>query len=169
MNKGFTLLETLVTVFIVAMVIAWAVPSLLTLTKLARLEAAAQQSYGLLRMARSDAIKTGQTRYVQWQQEGARWCVQVSKHLNCDCLRSTCEVGAPHLSSDDFPGVTLTHVAFAQGNHTLFDGLRGMTEGHAGRVTFAVADLEQELSVVLSRLGRVRFCQFGGLTRHARC
>jgi type IV fimbrial biogenesis protein FimT len=174
MKKGFTLIETLVTLIVVALLLGWGVPSLLQVMHSARLKSAAHQTYGLLRLARSEAIKQGEPRFVHWYQDKQRWCVTISADQACNCLQESCQLNQQRrtLYSDDFPGISLSEVVFARGSFTKFDGLRGLAEGYAGRVSFTSNDAtanSPQLRVTLSRLGRLRFCQLGGIAGYKPC
>ncbi len=175
-KNGFTLLELMVTLAILAIVLGVGVPSMLEIARNARLQGAAQESYALLQYARSDALRTGTDRFVVWSSASGNWCAVVSDRNDCNCLSEDCSIDGilRQQNSTDFTDVTLAGAAFSAGSYTRFDGMRGLAEGHAGSVSYqlpssgegAVAD---EVRIIISGLGRVRQCQVGGVGSYPAC
>lgn len=165
-SAGFSLLELLVTLAVLGLIVAVGVPSMLQLYRQSQLQGVAQETYALLQYARSDAIASGETRYVVWQGSGANWCAAVAPVATCDCLTSTCAINGVSrvLQAADYSTVGLQSAVFAAGNYTAFDGLRGLAEGHAGTVAYGYRDNTpaSEVRAIVSTLGRVRLCQTGG-------
>lgn len=168
-QSGYSLLELLITLAVLAVIITAGVPTFLNMLENSRATSAAQETYALLQYARSDALRAGETRYVVWQQSEPLWCVAVATTADCDCLTETCAIDGVErrLDSEDFGQVSLVSAAFVSGSYTAFDGLRGLAEGNAGTVTYGLNSAQQNLDqsrVVVSTLGRVRMCQTGAVS-----
>jgi len=166
--SGYSLLELLITLAVLAVIITAGVPAFLNMLENSRATSAAQETYALLQYARSDALRSGETRYVVWQQNDPQWCVAVATTSDCDCLTASCAIDGVErrLDSEDFGQVTLLSAAFVGGSYTGFDGLRGLAEGNAGTVTYglnAAQEAVDQSRVVVSTLGRVRMCQTGAV------
>lgn len=160
---GFSLLELLVTLAVLGLIVAVGVPSMLQLYRQSQLQGVAQDTYALLQYARSDAIASGETRFVVWQGAGANWCAAVATAADCDCLASDCAINgvARVLQATGYATVGLQSAVFAGGSYTAFDGMRGLAEGNAGTVAFGYRDNTppSEVRAIVSTLGRVRLCQ----------
>lgn len=173
-GRGFTLLELLVTLAILSIVLGAGVPAMLDVARTTRLQGAAQESYALLQYARSDALRSGQDRFVVWTQDGGNWCAVVSTVSDCNCLTSDCSIDGilRQQNSDDFAGVNLANAAFSGGSFTRFDAMRGLAEGNAGTVSYQILDdgaVDGEVRVIVSVLGRLRFCQTGDIGGYPAC
>lgn len=67
-QKGFTLIELMVTLTVLGVVLAWAIPSFSTILSNNRLETATNELHGALQLARSEAVK---------RREGVQLCALV--------------------------------------------------------------------------------------------
>ena len=72
-QKGFTLIELMVTLTVLGIVLAWAIPSFNTILSNNRLETAAHELHGALQLARSEAVK---------RREGVRLCALVDGDMD---------------------------------------------------------------------------------------
>ncbi|WP_198678740.1 GspH/FimT family pseudopilin [Pseudidiomarina insulisalsae] len=166
MQRGFTLLELLITLVILSIILGAGVPLMLGMAESMRLQGAAQDTYALLQYARSDALRTTEERFVVWDASGGNWCAAVAETSDCDCLTEDCSINnvLRQVNSSDYPNVNV-NAAFANGNYTRFDGLRGLARGNAGSVGYQLVDdgtVDAELRVVVSVLGRLRYCKASG-------
>ncbi len=174
MRQGFTLLELIITLLILSIVLGWGVPATLEMARNMRLQGAAQDTYALLQYARSDALSAGEDRFVVWDIDNSQWCAAVAADQNCDCLTEDCAINnvLRQINGVDYSGVNLSGAAFANGSYTRFDGLRGLAEGNAGTITYQLLDaatVEKEVRIVVSHLGRLRYCQIGGVGGYPSC
>lgn len=164
---GFTLLELLVTLVILSIVLGAGVPMMLNLAKSMRLQGAAQDTYALLQYARTDALRTGEERFVVWDSEDGRWCAAVTNDQNCDCMEDDCSINGVlrQIDSDDYTDIEAVP-SFASGaDSTRFDGMRGLAMGNNGHVGLKLMDQNTtiaEVRVVVSALGRIRYCRQSG-------
>ncbi len=171
---GFTLLEAMVALVILSLVLGAGVPALLDIARSMRLQSAAQDTYALLHYARSDALRSGEQRFVVWQQDANGWCAAVSNRSDCNCLTEDCSIDGVlrAQSGDEFTGVALAGASFSSGSYTRFDGVRGLAEGHAGSVRYQLLEngvMDAEVRVIVSVLGRVRYCQLGDIGGYPTC
>ncbi|MGQ4276399.1 GspH/FimT family pseudopilin [Pseudidiomarina sp. E22-M8] len=166
-QRGFTLLELLVTLVILSIILGAGVPMMLGLAKSMRLQGAAQDTYALLQYARSDALRTTENRFVVWDEAtSGEWCAAVATTNGCDCMTEDCSINGVlrQINSADYTNVSV-NAAFAAGDYTRFDGMRGLAEGHAGSAQYQLMDgttVEAEVRVVVSLLGRIRYCTQSG-------
>ncbi|OZB06293.1 MAG: hypothetical protein B7X54_02760 [Idiomarina sp. 34-48-12] len=175
MRQGFTLLELIITLLILSIVLGWGVPATIEMARTMRLQGAAQDTYALLQYARSDALSSGENRFVVWDNLDGKWCAAVAVSSDCDCLTEDCSINGVlrQINGTEYSGVTMASAAFSAGDHTRFDALRGLAEGNAGTVSYQLRDssnaVEREVRVVVSTLGRLRYCQVGGVGSYPAC
>lgn len=138
---------------------------LVDFVKSSRIQGAVQDTYALLQYARSDALRTGEDRFVVWDENGGNWCAAVAAANDCDCLTEDCSIDGVlrQINSTDYQNVNFSSTF--TGDYTRFDGLRGLAEGHAGTVSYQIMDgaaVDYESRVVVSVLGRIRLCSATG-------
>jgi len=168
-TKGFSLIELLVTVMVLAVLVSLAMPVIGQLDK-RRLIGAAEAVYSEFQFAKSEAIKQSRDMHVEVG-DGADWCVGVTDKDDCDCTlpqtnNNACTVSVFDVATDtevevlrtvraeDHDGITVnTGTAF----EVEFNSLRGMLNGVGNTVELQSQD-GRRLDVVVSRTGRVRLC-----------
>ncbi len=152
--QGFTLVELLITLVIVGILTAIAVPSFTNMINNNRAVGATENLAATLRVAQMEAVKRHRNIVVAFQGSGtATWCWGISEVSACDCTdANACKIdGASRVvSSMDYRGVTLT----ATTNFS-FNPIRNTVTG--GNATFTGANSNQA-RVVISDFGRIRFC-----------
>jgi len=84
-GRGFTLLEAAITLAVLAIITAAAVPTYHNLLARQQLRAAGEQLALDLRMAREQALRSGQPLYVSGRAGAKDWCWGVSSGQPCDC------------------------------------------------------------------------------------
>jgi type IV fimbrial biogenesis protein FimT len=167
---GFTIIELVVTVAVVAIVLAMGVPALSGTLERNRLRDAAESVASSVRFARSESIKRGLGGdiTVSVTTDGATaWCLGLRQAGACDCTltdpaaANACALttaGAAQLkvtTAGDFSGVSLTAVDFGGGTTSTFEPVRGTAT--AGTVTLQSATGTQ-VRVQMSALGWVQLC-----------
>lgn len=166
-QQGFTLIEAMIVIAIVAVLLSIAVPSFNDFFEKNRLKRAAEAVYGLVANAKSES--TIRDVDMQVTINAGEWCVGYATAANCNCTLSNpsaadaCSV--PVAGTDvlkvvndlDFSDVTL---ATNYGASVAFNRLRGTAPG--GTLNFVSGSWM--LDLVISSEGRVRLCAPAGGT-----
>lgn len=163
---GVTLIELMITLFIMALLLTFALPAFTELLAESRLKAATSTLYLKLYQARSEAIKRNQRMRVTFMVSdgGATWCYGMKTDASCDCtVAGSCQIdGAEKIvSSLEFPGVGIDLHISSPGDHFTFENIRWITAGTFGHVRFNMAEGGQT-RIIVSRMGRVRLCSPAG-------
>jgi type IV fimbrial biogenesis protein FimT len=183
-SAGFTLLEMLIAMAVMGIILTYAVPSMSTFYANQRLIGAAQQVYGHLQQARSEAVARNVTTYVNFAVDGtASWEYGMSSSNSlCDLTvtspttASACVITVDdgdgtldpgngsvdtgdlvlmRFTDTDYPNVTMNIASFSSGNTQVsFDPLRGTST--SGQVN--LSSNGNSLRVTISLLGRVAIC-----------
>ena len=158
-DKGFTLVELMVVVAIVAIIAAIAVPSFNDFVAKNRVKGAAEEIYGLILQAKSEAPIRDTNISVNTNAGADPWCVGFSTAVDCDCTNTTSCV-VPVAGTDvvqvvngtEYNGVTIAET-FNTG--TTFTLPRN-TASQAG--TISVTSGIWQLNIIISTQGRIRIC-----------
>lgn len=165
-HTGFSLIELMVTLAVLAIIVATAAPSFQSFLDKNRVVGAAEAVYTQAQAARSEAVKQSAD-MVLVVSSGASWCVGFSRNTGtpCDCTAAiddedACSVIADGTNSvlkvvdgSAFNGVTVGAGAPAS---MTFSGVRGATTG-AGSIQLQSA-LGRQMQVQVNAIGRVRLC-----------
>jgi prepilin-type N-terminal cleavage/methylation domain-containing protein len=110
-GRGFTLLEAAITLAVLAIVAAAAVPSYHNMLARQQLRAAGEQLALDLRMAREHALRSGQPVFVNAREGAKDWCWGLSSGQPCDCAGGVpaCSLGRGR--SADFPLLEMSRAA----------------------------------------------------------
>lgn len=148
--RGFTLLEAVITVAVVVLLVAAAVPSYANYLARQRLRAAAELLEQDLRRARTLSVNEGRNIYVNFA-SGPAWCWGVSRQAPCDCStgQPRCELSG--VTHHEFKGLLLQsgqNITFQAGLGRALDWTRiGMSNDH-----------NHQLHIDLSPVGRPQIC-----------
>lgn len=155
---GFTLLEAMLALAIVAVLMTLAVPSFGSIVARHRLKAAAEQLAADLGELRQLAAQRGVPLHLHFE-PGAQWCYALATAGGCDCrVQQACQLKT--VRAQDHPGVTLL-----EARNLVFDaagsGVGGaLLQGHEGA----------QLRVMVTPLGRPKVCAPGGaVAGYANC
>jgi type IV fimbrial biogenesis protein FimT len=147
--RGLTLLETMFTLAIVAVLLTLALPSFGSILARHRLKAAAEQLSADLGELRLLAAQRGVPLHLHFE-PGAQWCWALATVGGCDCrVQQACQLKT--VRAQDHPGVTLLEA------HNLVVDPGGSAVGGAllqGREG-------AQLRVALTPLGRPKVCAPG--------
>lgn len=158
---GFSAIELMVVVAVVAILATVAAPSFTELIGKQRLKGAASVLYGDLQYARSEAVQRNTTVTVTFDTSATPWCYIIHTGSTCACGASgSCTGSAVNLknvSGADSSGVTM---ALSTGVTEIpFEPRQGTAT--PGTITFTgINSLQIQNQVNL--LGRVRLCSPGG-------
>jgi type IV fimbrial biogenesis protein FimT len=165
-NSGVTLIELMIVIVIAAILLAIGIPAFQDAIDRNRLKAAAENLYGDLQFAKTEAIKRNRTVRLVFMPSGggATWCYGLRENATCDCTVTDaaaadyCAIDNAKkvVSSTDFPNVTIPSASTDQ---TSFTPLRGTADN--GTVIFESAR-GKEIRVIVSTMGRIRSCSPSG-------
>ena len=158
-NDGFTVVELLVTVSIVAVLLGLAVPSFRDLFERQRLETVADTIMSDLRAARAEAISRGpeDALRVEFTTASSSWSYTITDTSDTVYLQR---------SSDDLYGasvvMTIANTAFGDADldgkrDFSLDALRGLALDGAGTITLTSSS-GYAISVVRNLLGKIDLC-----------
>jgi type IV fimbrial biogenesis protein FimT len=152
--RGFTVLELLVTLAIVAVMTTLALPSFGSIVARHRLKAAAEQLAADLGELRLLSAQRGQALHLGLQ-AGAQWCYALATVSGCDCrVPQSCQMKT--VRAADHPGVTLL-----AGDNLLVDARHNGPLQHSGHALLQGREGAQ-LRVGLTPLGRPKVCAPNG-------
>lgn len=168
-QKGFTLIESMLVLSIIALLLSIGLPSFNGFMERNRLRAAVEGLSVDLHWARSEAVMRGPsgTMNVNFVTNGSNaWCYGFTTDTDCDCRitdvadSDACVVAVSEtdvlkrMLSTEYQGdVRMTSVTFAS-NTAGFTAVRGLS--NTGQVVLAAND--NTVSVQLTALGRIRVC-----------
>lgn len=154
---GFTLIELVVTVAVLAILLGVAVPAFQDTLAKRRLVGAAEQLYADLQYARSEAIKRNASVVVSFS-TGTDWCYGIAL-ATCACgTPGSCQLDGVEkvVSSSNFRGVSLPSADLTfSGEKTTFDPRRGTANNGTASLTSSSIGT---VKVIVSTPGRVRIC-----------
>lgn len=157
-KNGFTLLETLIVLFIISLVALFGAPSFLESLRQYQLKSALQETYFLLKAARRMSIHLGKDITVNFDAQ-KEWCIALNDNGQCDChTKNACSVlGQPYLlNRQGFPNVALDTLLMGNINALVFDRNHGISVGRGGSGQFSTPNAAGKF--IVSNLGRVRIC-----------
>lgn len=163
LQRGYTLLEALIAVFVMTVLVTVAIPSFLDMLDRQRLKGASQSLFSFLYLAKSEAVSSNTNVYVVFN--SSEWCAGVSTSNSCDCTSaSSCQINGVDrvIDGDDFDGITISNIAFANGNYTGFEPTRTSANGDNGALL--LTDGTDSVMISVSSLGRISMCQTGSTT-----
>lgn len=161
-DAGFSLVEVMVVIAVLAIVAAVALPSFQGMRDGARVRAATEAIYSQLQFARSESVKQNRDLFVTVT-TGATWCVGISNVTGCVCgTAGSCQYGPTtalaenNLRAEAFVGVSLASSA----TELQIDNRRG---GTAATTTLTLTGgSSKEGRVIMSPLGRISICGNAG-------
>jgi type IV fimbrial biogenesis protein FimT len=150
--RGFTLIELAITLAVLAILGAIALPSIGAGLDRQRLQATAQALAADIGEARFEAARRGQPLHLQ-ASAGPAWCWSVSVNPDCPCGQArACQL--QNVRAADHPGV---QIVSAQGLR-----LDAVGAAQAGTAALLQSRRGDRLRVDVSALGRTRICAAAG-------
>lgn len=185
-NRGFTIVELMVVIVIIAISVALALPSWRQSVERRHVTSGAEQIASFVAFARGEAIKRGQEVTVSWKSDDSHsdgeddWCIGLKLGTTaCDCLETTttdpdfCEIdgATQRLNQSEFAdvGFEFFHAAPNNGNFS-FDPVRGLINTSVSNLFsneylyYLHNDMKingqrlYELQIRINRTGRIHIC-----------
>lgn len=159
-QRGFTLIEVLITIAVLAILVSIAAPSFFETIERRKLEGAAEELYSYLQFARSESIKRATDVRVHFTNtSGTAWCYGLSVGIACNCtVANSCAIDgvSKMVNQDNHPGITMNGSTQPFSGSFAFDNRRGTITGGGGGVTFVNS---YAIRVKVSGLGRIKICR----------
>ncbi len=162
---GFTLLEALITVSIIAIIVSVGAPAVVNAHRNIVTDGAVKGSFFALQQAKSHAVR-GSNPIVVDINPGNNWCIGMTDQVACDCTQAnSCTVDGVDgtLRADEFPGVSLEEITF-ENNQLEFEPVRGMPTTPMGN--FQLSDAERSARLSVNVIGQVLVCMTDGELRN---
>lgn len=157
-KRGFSLVELMVTLTVLAILLSVAVPSFQNIRDTSRVRAAAEAVYAHMQFSRSESVKQNRNLFVSLT-TGTNWCIGISNSSGCNCATAnSCRFGPAanlvenNLASADFSGISLA----SDQASIQFESRRGGNE-NPGTITLTGANA-LAISIIHSARGRIRLC-----------
>lgn len=171
-RSGFTLLELMITLGVLAILASLGVPAMQDMLEHNRLKSAAQALMEDLQWMRSEAIRRNRT--LSLVIDADDWCYGITAEDTCDCrltdstATDACVLGTAgtpvlkRTGGHDFQGVQIVSITSSlESPHRFAFEPRRATAPSFGGVTMG-SPAGAQLRVILSKLGRVRTCSSDG-------
>ena len=160
-TRGFTLIEMMVTVAVLAIIVSIAAPSFNGFFDRYRVKRAADTLSAFLINAKTEAIKRNKNVSTVITGSGTTWCAGMTENATCNCTTaSNCQIDDADrvINSTSFKGVKLLG---PDSEHAfVFKTQRGTVTGNE------TVELESangsKLNVVVSMVGRIKLCSPSG-------
>jgi type IV fimbrial biogenesis protein FimT len=172
-SRGFTLIELMVTVAVLAILLTLAVPSFSDFFERYRLRGAADKVVNVLSSARAEAVMRNRDVAIDFQGSGANWCMGakaaddpatagdlVAAPVSCNCaVANSCTVSSNRelvVPASQLNGVAISGVPAS----LLFSSRTGATEptGTQASTTLSSPNGKFKLRLNVSPLGRTTLC-----------
>lgn len=159
-SAGFTLIELMLGIVVMAILLAIAVPSFTSQFQKQRLKGAGERLVSEIQFARSQAIGGNEPIFVKVK-SGADWCIGVGTESDCDCDPESgsplCKIDGNDriVTADKFDGVTMAAVT----STIEFDTVRGLPDpDDVPKDVDFDGENDKRVGVRVNQLGTVRIC-----------
>lgn len=166
-QKGVTLIELMVTVIVISILAALAIPAYQTMVEKRHLRGAAETLFGELQFAKMESIKTSTSIRIDFTvTDAANWCYGVSTG-DCDCTTAnSCVINGVEkvIRSSDYSNISVDATAASPpwgAGGAAFNPLRSTVT--AGGTTFYSDHFA--VRVTTSGIGRIKICNDAGMPK----
>lgn len=156
-NRGFSLIEALITVSVIAILALLSMPLFNSLVQKQRASGAAETLYNALQLAKSEAVKRNANVYVSFS-TGNNWCYGINLNSACNCSISN-NCGLASVSAPASQQLSLSTTGMSS-NSIYFEGTHGSANSSSS-VTFTVYGTSNLITVTIGRLGGITLCATG--------
>ncbi|MGL5030968.1 MAG: GspH/FimT family pseudopilin [Aeromonas sp.] len=170
-STGFTLIELMIALGLVALLLTVAIPSYQSLRQEQLVNAATQVLYTDVMLLKSEAIKRNRNlQLILFNSGTSNWCYRIHIDGSCGSCSDACSSieGRKGVDASEFPGIILTATyveSSSQVRPITFSPRRGTMPNGNITLTSSVASMK----VVTSGLGRVRTSAVCGLAGEQPC
>lgn len=154
-NRGFTLIELMVTITITSALVAVAAPNMTEMFAKHQIKNAADRLYADINWARSTAISSNQKIAMSFRTSGSNWCYgfKYNSTSACDCTTSACE---KVISQDNFNGVSISSMSIV--NSKLVFNTTPMLSDNTTGGSLSFSKATKSITMNISLLGRPSLC-----------
>ncbi|MFC1720177.1 GspH/FimT family pseudopilin [Pseudomonadota bacterium] len=176
-NKGFTLIELMIGVGVLAIIMSLALPSYRSIIEKRQVTRGAEQLGAFLSAVQMEAVKRSENISVSYSQtDSANWCIGIrSGTEDCDCT-GTDATKACKLTGEDqvrvingdsfsYPGIMDDMSDLSNDGYFVFDPARGLVYADDDLLNYDSAELKllsdngrYALNVQISPTGRIKLC-----------
>ncbi|MGH8505409.1 MAG: GspH/FimT family pseudopilin [Stenotrophobium sp.] len=176
-QRGFTVLELLVTMVVAAVIFGIGVPAFAGMLAKRRVEGAASELQAQLQQLRSQAIKKNSSIFLSFSVDGSNWSYGANDAGACDpAVKGSCKVNGIEevFAGDAWKGVSVSLSAGIADNSLGFEPRRGMAiapDGAIGSGTITLQSTAGTVEVNVSPIGYINICSpsGSGVTRYTAC
>ncbi|MGO2343632.1 GspH/FimT family pseudopilin [Vibrio litoralis] len=163
MARGFTLIEMLISLVVLAVLLAAAVPSFSGMSERSKMQRLAEELQGFWGQAKSEAVLRNQELYLHFVQDGAayagEWALVTNTSPTAPSDRHAAKVNAlTYLDGAPFKNITVNYTASS--TTTIFDRVNGRPTQN-GNIQFSV-DSIKPLMLKFHNRSSTRICSVTG-------
>lgn len=166
-RNGFTVIELMVVVAVIAIVASFALPSYRTIVEKRQLSSGAEQVTAFFSSAQMEAVKRNQFVAVNYQWNGGNWCLGMiagdEDTVDCDCTDGSCLMDgqvrifdSSNLTRQDI----LSSATLGDDDTIVFDPVRGLiVDAESAQLQMISPDQESyALNLDVVPTGRMNIC-----------
>ena len=165
-NQGFSLVEVLMSVVLIAIGTALALPSYRDMVEKRQVTNAAEQLASFVNAAQGAAMKSNDEVWVSWARTSATdWCLGANVDSSCDCTQAdACQVNGQEFVIDDShasPQILVEPIEGGAGDNAYaFDPIRGLMSELDDSLGMEMRSQSGDfrLSLRVNTVGRVILC-----------